>query len=237
MLEELIYERFTELNLKPTEKQVKQFIQYKDLIIEWNNKINLTAIINEEDIVNKHFVDSLSCIKTGVINNSCKLIDIGTGAGFPGIPLKIMYPDMDITLLDSLNKRVIFLNEVINKLKLSKIYPIHGRAEDLARDNEYRELYDIAVSRAVAELPVLLEYSLPYVKLGGYFIGMKGPSLSEEISKSNNALNILGGEIKDIININLPQTDIEHKLLIVKKIKKCPTKYPRKAGSPLKNPL
>lgn len=236
-LENILTDKLLKFELSVEKENIKKFIRYKELLLEWNEKINLTAITNEEEIVNKHFIDSLSCIKTGVINKNSKIIDIGTGAGFPGIPLKIMYPDIKVTLLDSLKKRVTFLNEVINKLELKNITAIHGRAEDFSKDKFYREKYDIAVSRAVANLSVLLEYSLPYVKIGGYFIGMKGPSLSTEVNEANNALKILGGNIERIIDITLPDTDITHKLLIVKKIKKCSTKYPRKAGKPLKSPL
>lgn len=226
-----------QLNIDLSEEQVNQFVTYMDLLLKWNEKVNLTAITEENDIITKHFVDSISCILSNRILDGNSLIDVGTGAGFPGIPLKIVRNSLRVTLLDSLNKRVHFLNEVIDELKLSGIQAVHARAEDAGANGEYRETYDAAISRAVANLAVLVEYALPFVKVGGYFIAMKGPDVEEEIKQSKKAINILGGEINELKSIRLPFTDISHSLVIIRKVSKCPTKYPRKAGKPSKNPL
>lgn len=221
--------------IKLSDEQVKQFEMYSNLLVEWNEKINLTAITEKEEIVLKHFVDSLTISQ--YINREGKLIDIGTGAGFPGIPMKIYYEDLNVTLLDSLNKRVIFLKEVIEKLGLKNIEAIHSRAEDLARNPKHREKYDYAVARAVSNLSALLEYLMPYVKVGGRCICMKGPNINEELSLSKNALHELGGEIEKIDNFKLPNSDLERNLIIIKKVKNTNRKYPRKSGVPSKNPL
>ena len=217
-----------------TEEQLQKFYEYMNLLIEWNKKINLTAIIEPEDIVLKHFIDSLTILP--FIDKNKKIIDIGTGAGFPGIPLKIMNKNTKITLLDSLNKRINFLNIVIEKLDLSNIQAIHGRAEEIARNKLYREKYDVAVSRAVANLSVLLEYMLPFIQKNGICICMKGPNVEEEIEKANNALETLGGKIENIEHLKLPG-ELERNILIIRKVKETPKKYPRKAGIPAKQPL
>ena len=183
--------------LKFNQKKYDQFMLYKDLIKEWNEKINLTAIKEDEAIVKKHFIDSMKVFKFDQLKNAKNVIDIGTGGGFPGIPMKIIKPEVNIVLLDSLNKRIIFLNEVINRLELKNIKAIHGRAEDFAQEKQYREKFDVAVSRAVANLTVLSEYCIPYVKVGGYFVAMKGPAVEEEIKQSKNAIRLLGGQIED----------------------------------------
>ena len=216
-------------------KQIEQFDKYMDLLLEWNEKINLTAITEKNQIILKHFIDSLTISK--YIENNSKVIDVGTGAGFPGIPLKIYNNTLNITLLDSLNKRINFLNEVINELQLEKIQAIHSRAEDLARNNNYREKFDYAISRAVANLSTLSEYLLPYVKVNGKCICMKGPNINEEVKNSKQALKRLGGEIIDIKNFTLPESDIERNIIIIKKIKNTDKEFPRKAGIPAKNPL
>jgi len=185
----------------------------------------------------KHFIDSITPIKTNLIDDGMRIIDIGTGGGFPGIPLKIMKKDLEVVLLDSTMKRISFLNEVIKSLGLSNITAIHGRAEDLGRDNNYREKFDIAISRAVASLNTLSEYCLPYVKVGGYFIAMKGSDIEEEIKEAKNGIKTLGGEIKDVKTFKLPLSDINHSLIIIEKIKETPTKYPRGGGKPKKKPL
>ncbi len=218
-----------------SDKQIKQFELYSELLVEWNEKINLTAITEKEEIVLKHFIDSLTISK--YIDKDCKMIDIGTGAGLPGIPLKICYENINVTLLDSLNKRVVFLKDVIDKLELKNIEAIHSRAEELARNPKYREKYDIAVARAVSNLSTLLEYLMPYVKVGGKCICMKGPNIKDEISLAKNALYELGGEIEKIDNFKLPDSDLERNLIIIKKIKNTNRKYPRKSGIPSKNPL
>ncbi|WP_432406055.1 16S rRNA (guanine(527)-N(7))-methyltransferase RsmG [Wukongibacter sp. M2B1] len=226
-----------ELGLDIDDRMIDRFTKYKNLLIEWNKKINLTGITDEREIMIKHFLDSLACMLTGVVRNDSKIIDVGTGAGFPGIPLKVFNENLNLTLLDSLNKRIKYLETVCNELELSQVEFLHGRAEDYGRDEEYREKYDIAVARAVAELAVLCEYCLPFVKVNGYFIALKGPKAQEEIENAKKALNILGGEIVDILNVNLPYSDSGHNLVIIKKIKSTPSKYPRKAGMPTKKPL
>lgn len=211
------------------------FEKYMELLLEWNEKINLTAITERSDIILKHFIDSATILQ--YIEDNSKIIDIGTGAGFPGVPLKIMNKSLDITLMDSLNKRVNFLNEVIKELNLEEINAIHSRAEELGRNVNYREKFDIAVSRAVANLSTLLEYMMPFVKVGGKCICMKGPKINDELNSAKNAIKQLGGEIENIYNFTLPNSDIERNILIIKKKEKINFKYPRKAGMPGKEPL
>lgn len=199
--------------------------------------MNLTAITEYEEVVEKHFIDSLSIINAMDFSEIFNIIDIGTGAGFPGIPLKIAFPDINITLLDSLNKRVKFLNEVIEQLGLNNINAIHGRAEDYAKQKEYREQYDLCVSRAVANLSTLSEYCLPYVKINGLFIPYKSGDIDVELEKSEHAVSILGGVVSDVIRFQLPGTDIGRSFVKIKKIKSTGKKYPRKAGLPSKEPL
>ncbi|WP_080066627.1 16S rRNA (guanine(527)-N(7))-methyltransferase RsmG [Ruminiclostridium hungatei] len=224
-----------------SERQISQFFIYMELLKEWNQKMNLTAITDDREIVVKHFIDSMS-ILPHIKDEKLRLIDVGTGAGFPGIPLKIINPDLDVTLLDSLDKRVKFLNEVIKAAgisgnnEISEIKAVHGRAEDYGMNPQHREKYQIAVARAVANLPVLLEYCLPFVKINGIFIAMKG-SNTEEIDNSVKALDILGGKITKIENLELPATNIERNVVVVGKFRQTPTKYPRKAGKPAKEPL
>ncbi len=219
------------------QNKYNQFIRYKELIQEWNQKVNLTAITEDEDIIKKHFIDSIKVFKFREIIEAKYIIDIGTGGGFPGIPMKIINPRSELVLLDSLNKRINFLNEVINELDLKNIKTIHGRAEDFAQDEIYRENFDIAVSRAVANLTVLIEFCLPYVKVGGYFVALKGPAIDEEIKEAEGAIKLLGGNIEEIIEVEIEDSDLKHNLLVIKKIKSTPKKYPRKAGMITKNPL
>ncbi|SNX53775.1 16S rRNA (guanine(527)-N(7))-methyltransferase RsmG [Thermoanaerobacterium sp. RBIITD] len=216
---------------------VEQFDRYYNLLIEWNNKMNLTAITEEHDVVIKHFLDSLSVFKSGKIKKDEKIIDIGAGAGFPSIPVKIVFQNFKLTIIDSLKKRTIFLNELKSYLKLKDVDILHGRAEDLGRDSLLRENYDIALARAVASLNVICEYCLPFVKKNGYFIALKGPNVEEEIYASYNALKILNSEIEDIIDINLPYTDILHKLIVIKKYDLVDIKYPRKPKAIETKPL
>ena len=232
-----LIEGLPELNISLEPKEIDEFRLYKDLLKEWNEKINITAIKEDSEIDIKHFLDSLTIFNTDKIKDNIKIIDIGTGGGFPGIPIKIKNKTTQVVLLDSLNKRIKFLNEVIDKLNLKDIRAIHGRAEEFGRDKEYREQFDIAVSRAVAPLNILLEYSLPFVKKGGYFISMKGPQIYDEIEDAKKALKILGGEIEEKFEVKLPFSDITHVLVVIKKIKQTPTKYPRKAGKPKQTPL
>ena len=226
----------TELNylsINLSDIKLEQFYTYMNLLIEWNKKINLTAIVEEKDIIIKHFLDSLTISK--YINSNQKIMDIGTGAGFPGIPLKIVQENINMNLIDSLNKRITFLNEVVNKIELKNIVAIHSRAEDLAKIEEHREKYDIVVSRAVAKLNTLLEY-MPFIKVGGTCICMKGSNI-EELEESKKAIEILGGKLEKVDEIVLPNTDIKRNNIIIKKIKNTPKEYPRKAGIPMKNPI
>jgi 16S rRNA (guanine527-N7)-methyltransferase len=224
-----------DLELDFNQEKYDKFIKYKDMLKLWNEKINLTAIIDDQDIIKKHFIDSINIFKFSPLKSVKSIIDVGTGAGFPGIPIKIIRPEVKLVLLDSLNKRINFLNQLVLNIKLDNIKCIHGRAEDFARKIEYRENSDAVVSRAVANLTVLSELCIPYVKIGGYFIAMKGPSVENEIKESRNAVNILGGKIQDIIKIE--DNEFNHNLVVMKKVKHTPDKYPRKAGILSKNPL
>ena len=231
----LMIEYGKEINIVFTEEQLQKFYQYMNLLIEWNEKINLTAIVEPKEIILKHFIDSLTIIKYIEPNKS--VIDIGTGAGFPGIPVKIMREDLDITLLDSLNKRIHFLNEVIQKLELKNITAIHARIEEFAKNKQYREAFDVATSRAVANLTTLSEYMLPMVDLKGMAICMKGSEINEEVSKSKNSIKLLGGKIDKIEEFTLPKSDNGRNLILIKKERQTPGKYPRKPGIPSKEPL
>lgn len=222
------------INVNLLDDDIKKFFIYKDLLKEWNEKINLTAIVEDNEIILKHFIDSLTIEK--YIPKEAKIIDVGTGAGFPGLPIKIIRDDIEVTLLDSLNKRLLFLDEVRKKVGLKNISLVHGRAEDIANDLKYREKYDIATARAVANLATLSEYCLPFVRINGYFICMKGNNI-EELKDAEFAIEKLGGKIEKIEKIILPDSDIERNIVIIKKIKQTPKGYPRKAGTPSKNPL
>ena len=231
----LMIEYGKEINIVFTEEQLQKFYEYMNLLIEWNEKINLTAIVEPKEIILKHFIDSLTIIK--YIDQNKTVIDIGTGAGFPGIPIKILRDDLKITLLDSLNKRINFLNEVIVKLGLENINAVHARIEEYAKNKQYREKYDVATSRAVANLTTLSEYMLPMVKIKGMAICMKGSEINEEISKSKNSIKLLGGEISKIEEFTLPKSDYKRNLILIEKAIQTPSKYPRKPGIPSKEPL
>lgn len=230
-----IKDAFNKIDLILNDKQAEQFLRYYELLIQKNKVMNLTSITEFDDVVLKHFLDSLMICKIQKLEGS--LIDVGTGAGFPGIPLKIMYPDLKVVLLDSLNKRVQFLNEVIRELGLENIKAIHGRAEDLAKQKIYREQFDYCVSRAVANLSSLAEYCIPFVKIGGYFIPYKSGKIQEELDSGKKAINILGGTVEIVKEFELPQTDIFRCLLYIRKIENSPQKYPRKAGMPTREPI
>ena len=226
-----------ELGITLSSEQREQFDKYYELLVEWNKVMNLTGITEYDEVNLKHFIDSLSIVRVIDMNSVKRMVDVGTGAGFPGIPLKIAFPDTEILLLDSLNKRVKFLNEVISQLGLKKITAVHGRAEELAKNKSYREGFDLCVSRAVANLSTLCEYCLPFVGITGYFCSYKSADSDKEIKNSENAVKILGGEIKSVDKFNLPGTDMGRAIVNVEKIKNTPKKYPRKAGLPAKEPL
>ena len=225
------------LGIDLTEKQIQQFISYYEKLVEWNEMMNLTAITEYDEVMKKHFIDSMTLIKAFDVNQSASVIDVGTGAGFPGLVLKIAFPNLKITLLDSLNKRIQFLNEVIGNLGLDGVETIHGRAEDFAKPDKLREKYDLCVSRAVANLSTLSEYCLPFVKEKGLFISYKSEKVQEEMVKADKAISILGGKIERQVEFTLPDSDIYRNLFIIRKVKNTPAKYPRKAGLPSKEPL
>ena len=220
-----------------TDLQCEQLNSFHKLLCEWNEFMNLTGITEYDEVVIKHFVDSLAVNCVYSFKKTDRVVDIGTGAGFPGIPLKIMYPNTDFTLLDSLNKRIKFLDEVIRQTSLKNIETLHGRAEDYAKNRDYREKFDVCVSRAVANLSTLSEYCLPYVKVGGCFIAYKAGQLDEELKASERAVKLLGGEIADVHKLTLPDTDIDRTFVVIKKTAATSKKYPRKAGLPAKEPL
>ena len=209
-----------------SEEQLNQFEIYSSLLVEWNEKMNLTAITDPEGISVRHFADSVSPLFHHDFKENSKIIDVGTGAGFPGVPIKILRPDLEITLMDSLNKRINFLKEVREKTGISKTECIHGRAEEFSRKAEYREKYDIGVSRAVANLRVLSEYVIPFIKVGGYFIAMKAMDIEEEVNDAKEKIKALGGEIQEIKTIEIPNSDVVRKLVIIKKVNKTDKKYP-----------
>lgn len=216
-------------------KQLEQFFEYMELLIEWNEKMNLTAITDPEEIILKHFIDSITILKD--IEDNSRVVDVGTGAGFPGIPLSIMNPTLKITLVDSLNKRLIFLQEVVNKLQLKNVEIIHARAEEFGQNKKYREGFDVATSRAVANLSTLSEYLVPLVKVGGKVVSMKAADAQEEINDARKAIEVLGGAIEKIDEFNLPQSDIGRTVITIRKQKQTPNKYPRKPGTPSKEPI
>lgn len=223
------------LKIKIEEKNIEKFYKYMKLLLEWNKKINLTAITEPNEVILKHFVDSLTISK--YIEDNSTLVDVGTGAGFPGIPLKIIREDLEITLVDSLNKRINFLKEIIEELELKNIKAIHSRAEEFGKNVKYREKFDYATSRAVANLSTLSEYLIPLVKIKGRIISMKGSEVKEELIDSKKAINVLGGKILKVDEFQLPSSDIKRNIIIIEKVKNTPNKYPRKAGTPAKDPI
>ena len=236
-MSEMLKNRMDRLQIETNENMLEQFGLFYHLLVEWNKVMNLTGITEYEEVVEKHFADSLSLARFLDLNKIHTVIDVGTGAGFPGIPLKIAFPHLKVVLLDSLNKRINFLNEVIAKLDLKEIHTIHGRAEEYARKPEYREQFDLCVSRAVANLSVLSEYCIPYIRIGGIFIPYKSGDIDEEVAASRKAVDILGGQIDHVEKFQLPDTDIHRSFVFINKIKNTQKKYPRKAGTPAKEPL
>lgn len=235
VFKELMCSHGEHIDIEFDDKQLNQFYEYMNLLLEWNEKINLTAITAPEEIILKHFIDSLTINR--YIEQNRSIADVGTGAGFPGIPLKIYRPDLKVTLVDSLNKRINFLNEVIYKLNLKDINTVHSRIEDFGKDKKYREKFDYVTARAVANLATLSEYLIPISKIEGKCICMKGNDIKEEIDCSKNAINLLGGKVDKIDRFELPNSDISRNIIIIDKIKNTPNKYPRKAGLPSKEPL
>jgi len=236
---ENIFDKFLEevnkISIELSENQLEQFRIYYEMLVEKNKVMNLTGITEWDEVLEKHFLDSISLIRAIDLNQELTVMDMGTGAGFPGIPLKIAFPNLKVTLADSLNKRVLFLQEVIDALKLEGIEAIHGRAEDLARDKKYREQYDLSVSRAVANLSTLSEYCLPFVKIGGQFISYKSGEIENEVAESKSAVFLLGGKVKDIVKFELGESG--RSFIVIDKVKGTPKTYPRKAGTPSKKPL
>ena len=234
---QILEQKLGELGIKQDQNQLERFHKFYQLLIEWNKVMNLTGITEYEDVVEKHFVDSLSIIKAIDLSRIHTVIDVVTGAGFPGIPLKIAFPHLRVVLLDSLNKRIKFLDEVIFQLGLTEIRTIHGRAEEYARKEEYREQFDLCVSRAVANLSTLSEYCLPYIQVGGMFVPYKSGEIDDEVEQSKKAVRILGGNIKKVMKFELPGTDIHRSFVLIHKEQHTQKKYPRKAGIPAKEPL
>ena len=228
---------FKELNIKINKESIDELLLFKDMLLEWNKKINLTSITDDEAIFIKHFFDSATCMATGYIKDGFEVVDIGTGAGFPGLVLKVLNKKINITLLDSLRKRTNYLENIVINLGLKNVEIIHGRAEEYGNKEDYREKYDIALSRAVASINVLLEYCLPYIREGGYFLCQKGPKFKDELKEAEKALKVLGGKINEIKEFILPGSDIKRNIIVIKKIYKTPAKYPRKAGKPSSNPI
>ena len=233
----ILEEGCRELGITLDEIQKKQFTDFYEYLVEKNKVMNLTGITEFQEVLVKHFLDSLACVKTVDMNKINRIMDIGTGAGFPGVPLKIAFPHLEACLLDSLKKRVNFLEETFALLKLEDITAIHGRAEEFAKNKVYREQYDLCVSRAVSNLATLSEYCLPYVKVGGHFISYKSGTVQEELQQAEKAVKILGGKIQDVVYFNLPDSEIQRSLVVIEKIKTTSGRYPRKAGTPLKEPL
>ena len=237
MFKEELQRAAAEYGIELTEKQMEQFNRYFELLVEWNEKINLTAITEPKDVAIKHMIDSITAYDEALFKDGTTVIDVGTGAGFPGLPLKIFCPEIKLTLMDSLNKRIKFLQTVVEELGLKDVECVHARAEEGARNKKYRESFDIAVSRAVARLPILCEYCLPFVKKGGHFIALKGMQFNEEAEEAAKAIKVMGGSKTEIRPVKLPEIDDKRAVITITKTMPTPKAYPRKAGTPTKNPI
>lgn len=235
--EDILRQGIKDFGIEVNDQMVSDLKTYREILVDWNQKMNLTGIEEEKEVFIKHFLDSISAVSNGYIKDGISLIDVGTGAGFPGLPLKICLQNIKLTLLDSLNKRINFLQEVSNTVNLKDVEFIHGRAEDFGKNSDYREQYDVATARAVAGLPILMEFCVPFVKVGGYFVCLKGPNANLELEESKIAMDILGLEFVEKIDIELPNEELKHNILVFKKIKNTPERYPRKAGKPAKSPI
>jgi len=234
---EVLINGMKELGVDVSHETVERLLTFMKIMLEWNEKVNLTAITEEREVVIKHFLDSVTCLSTGYIKNGMAVIDVGTGAGFPGVPLKILKDDLKMTLLDSLNKRIIYLNDVAKKLNLRNINIVHSRAEEAGSSKDHREAYDIVLSRAVAAMNVLCEYCLPLAKVGGFFLCQKGPDIKDEMKEADSAIKILGGKVREVREYQLPFSDIKHNIIVIEKVTATPTKYPRKPGKPAASPI
>lgn len=226
---------FEELHIPNDEEILKQYEKYMEGILNWNEKINLTAIKERKEFITKHFIDSVLCYHFSEYVNAESVVDVGTGAGFPGVPLAILSPDKEFVLADSLNKRLKVIDQLTESIGIENVTTVHGRAEELAKNKKYREKFDVCISRAVANMAVLAEYCLPFVRVGGYLLAYKGPDAKKEAEEAKKALKILGGKVKRIEAVNL--ADFDHNIIVIEKIKETPAKYPRKAGTPAKEPI
>ncbi len=233
----MLREYLKKINIEPNDEILGKFEKFTDLLLEWNEKINLTAITDKSEIEIKHYIDSLTIFETGKIKENMKIIDIGCGAGFPSFPMKFVLPSLDVTMLDSLNKRITFQKTVSEELKLEKIESVHMRAEEGGINGKYREMYDVSCARAVANLSSLIELCVPFVKVGGYFIALKGSEVEEEIKNAKNALGSLGASVEDVLTLKLPKFEHERNIVIIKKEKPTDKRFPRKAPKPINKPL
>ena len=234
---EILKKGIEDLGINCTDNTVEKFRLYREILVDWNQKMNLTGIEDEREVYIKHFLDSIAAVKNGYIKDGMSIIDVGTGAGFPGLPLRICLENTKVTLLDSLNKRINFLSEVCKNVGIEDIELIHGRAEDFGKDENYREQYDVATARAVAGLPILMEFCVPFIKVGGYFVCLKVPNADTELEESKKAMEVLGLEFVEKIDVELPEMDLKHNIVVFKKVNNTPAKYPRKAGKPVKSPI
>jgi len=230
-------EKADTIEVQLNNEQLESFSKFMGFMIKWNDRVRLTSITEETEVIDKHFIDSLTALKANVIKDNDKILDLGTGGGFPGIPLKFINPTIDLTMLDSRLKKIEYLKEVIDAFALENTIAIHGRAEDYGQLPNYREQFDIVVSRAVANLTVLSEYCLPFVKKEGYFIAMKGTKSDEELNEAKKAIKILGGSIQEVLEFKLPDTDYDRSIILIKKVNSTPKKYPRNPGKPKKSPI